>query len=64
MLAKGEDYSDRGQAYYEEHYRQRVIANLNRRSQQLGLQVRAGGAAPHTVLKSARQVKCLTRISR
>jgi hypothetical protein len=39
MLTKGEEYTDQGQAYYEEHYRQRVIANLNRRAQQLGLHV-------------------------
>ena len=39
MLSKGEDYTDRGQAYYEQRHRQRVVANLNRRAQQLGLQV-------------------------
>lgn len=39
MLAKGEEYTDRGQAYHEERYRQRVVANLARRAQQLGLQV-------------------------
>ena len=39
MLTKGEEYTDRGQAYYEERYRQRVVANLNRPAQQLGLQV-------------------------
>ena len=39
MLTKGQEYTDRGQAYYEERYRQRVVANLNRRAQQLGLQV-------------------------
>jgi transposase len=39
MLTRGEEYTDRGQAYYEERYRQRVVANLNRRAQQLGLQV-------------------------
>jgi hypothetical protein len=39
MLTKGEKYTDRGQAYYEQRYRQRVVANLNRRAQQLGLQV-------------------------
>jgi aminopeptidase N len=33
-LNRGDD-----QAYYEERYRQRVVANLNRRAQQLGLQV-------------------------
>ena len=39
MLTKGEEYTDRGQAHDEERYRQRVVANLNRRAQQLGLQV-------------------------
>jgi transposase len=39
MLTEGEEYTDQGQAYYEERYRQRVIANLNRRAQQLGLQI-------------------------
>jgi hypothetical protein len=39
MLTKGEEYTDRGQAYYEERYRQRVVANLHRRAQQPGLQV-------------------------
>jgi len=39
MLTRGEEYTDRGQAYYEERYRQRVVADLNRRAQQLGLQV-------------------------
>ncbi len=39
MLTRGEEYTDRGQAYYEERYRQRVVAHLNRRAQQLGLQL-------------------------
>ena len=37
MLTKGEEYTDQGQAYYEERYRQRVLHNLNRRAQQLGM---------------------------
>ena len=37
LLSKGEEYTDQGQAYYEEHYRQRVLHNLNRRAQQLGM---------------------------
>jgi transposase len=37
MLTKGEEYIDQGQAYYEERYRQRVLHNLNRRAQQLGM---------------------------
>lgn len=39
MLTNGAEYTDRGQAYYEERYRQRVVASLNRRAQQLGVQV-------------------------
>jgi hypothetical protein len=37
MLTKGEEYTDQGQAYYEERYRQRVLHNLNRRAQLLGM---------------------------
>jgi hypothetical protein len=37
LLTKGEQYTDQGQAYYEERYRQRVLHNLNRRAQQLGM---------------------------
>jgi hypothetical protein len=37
VLTKGEEYTDRGQAYYGERYRQRVAANLNRRAQQFGM---------------------------
>jgi transposase len=39
MLTRGQQYTDQGQAYYEEKYRQRVVANLTRRAQQLGLQL-------------------------
>ena len=37
MLTKGQEYTEQGQDYYEEHYRQRVLHNLNRRAQQLGM---------------------------
>jgi transposase len=37
MLTKGEEYTDQGQAYYEERYRQRVLHDLNRRAQQLSM---------------------------
>lgn len=33
MLTKGEEYAHCGQPYYEERYRQRVMANLNRCAQ-------------------------------
>jgi len=39
MLTKGEEYTDQGQDYYEERYRQRVLLNLSRRAQQLGMRV-------------------------
>jgi hypothetical protein len=37
--AAHQEYTDRGQAYYEQRYRQRVVAHLGRRAQQLGMQV-------------------------
>ena len=37
MLTKGQEYADQGQEYYEERYRQRMLHNLNRRAQQLGM---------------------------
>jgi transposase len=49
MLTRGQPYTDQGQAYYEERYRERVVANLTRRAQQLGLQlVPLAGASPQT----------------
>lgn len=37
MLTKGQEYTDQGQDYFEERYRQRVIHNLTKRAQQLGM---------------------------
>lgn len=37
MLIRGEEYTDEGQAYWEERYRQRVLHDLNRRAQRLGM---------------------------
>ena len=37
MLTKGQEYTDQGQDYCEERYRQRVLHKLNRRAQQLGM---------------------------
>jgi len=36
-VTKGEEYTDQGQAYDEKRYRQRVLQNLNRWAQQLGM---------------------------
>lgn len=53
MLTQGEEYTDQGQTYYEEPYRQRVLNKLNKRAQQLGmtlvptvLSARAGSKIP------------------
>jgi len=39
MLTKGEEYTDQGQAYYEERYRQRVLRQLNLRANKLGMRL-------------------------
>ena len=37
MLTKGEEYTDRGLEYYEERYRERVLRNLTRRAEKMGM---------------------------
>ena len=37
LLTKGQEYVDQGQQYYEERYRQRIISQLQRRAQSLGM---------------------------
>lgn len=39
MLKYGHDYVDKGQAYYEERYKERVIKSLKRRANELGIQL-------------------------
>ena len=39
MLTKGEEYTDQGQAYYEERYRERVLHHLSQRASKLGMQL-------------------------
>ncbi|MFG6448873.1 hypothetical protein ACG0Z6_11570 [Roseateles sp. BYS180W] len=39
MLSKGEEYTDAGQDYFEERYRERVLRNLTERAKKLGLQI-------------------------
>lgn len=36
MLTKGTEYVDKGQAYYEERYRERVISNLHKKAAAIG----------------------------
>ncbi len=39
MLTKGEEYTDQGQAYYEERYRERVLRQLSQRASKLGMKL-------------------------
>ncbi len=46
MLTKGQEYTDQGQDHDKERYRQRVLLNLKRRAQQLGMPLVSDTAAP------------------
>ena len=50
MLTKGEEYTDQGQDYYEERYRERVLRQLTKRTEKLDMQL-IPVSRPH--LKSA-----------
>jgi len=39
MLTKGEEYTDQGQEYFEERYRQRVLHSLSVRAEKLGMKL-------------------------
>lgn len=39
MLTKGKEYTDQGQDYYEERYRERVLRQLSQRAQKLGMKL-------------------------
>ncbi len=39
MLTKGEEYTDRGQDYFEQRYRERVMRQLAQRAKQFGMQL-------------------------
>jgi transposase len=39
MLTKGQEYTDSGQDYYEERYRQRVLHHLSQRAAKLGMKI-------------------------
>jgi transposase len=41
MLTKGEQYTDQGQDYYEERYRERVLRQLAKRAEKLGMRLLA-----------------------
>ena len=39
MLTKCQEYTDKGQAYYEERYRERVLRQIRLRANKLGMQL-------------------------
>ena len=39
MLTKGQEYTDQGQDYYEQRYRERVLRALSQRAAKLGMQM-------------------------
>jgi transposase len=39
LLTKGQEYTDQGQDYFEERYRQRVLHNLTQRAAKMGMRV-------------------------
>jgi transposase len=39
LLTKGEAYTDQGQDYYEERYRERVLRQLSKRAEKLGMKL-------------------------
>jgi len=39
MLTKGEEYTDQGQDYYEERYRERVLRNLAHKAEKMGMRL-------------------------
>lgn len=42
MLTQGQEYTDRGQDYFEERYRQRVLHNLAQKAKAMGMQLVSG----------------------
>src|ERR1039457_1396133 len=42
MLTKGEEYTDQGQDYYEERYRESVLRNLAKRAEKMGMKLVLG----------------------
>ena len=42
MLTKGKEYTDQGQDYYEERYRERVLRQLAQRAEKMGMRLVPG----------------------
>jgi len=44
MLTKGEEYTDQGEAYYEERYHDRIVKQLAQRAEKMGMKLVAAEA--------------------
>ena len=42
MLTRGEEYVNKGQQYFEERYRERVVRQLTKKARELGLDIVPG----------------------
>lgn len=51
MLTNSHEYTDRGQGYFEERYRQRVLHNLAQRAKAMGMQLTPANRPPENTMK-------------
>ena len=51
MLTNSHEYTDQGQGYFEERYRQRVLHNLAQRAKAMGMQLTPANRPPENTMK-------------
>ena len=61
MLTKGQAYTDQGQDYYEERYRERVLHQLAKRAEKLGMNSSALSNPPKTPFCDQPVERCFLR---
>jgi len=63
MLTRGEEYTDRGQQYYEDRFRERVVRQLAKRARELGMELvanrRSGLSKATTSARSRFRTGCI-----
>jgi transposase len=60
MLTKGEEYTDQGQDYYEERYRQRVLRQLAQRAKKMGMKLVAPLNKPREIPLRINHLHCVS----
>jgi transposase len=60
LLTKGTEYTDKGQDYYEERYRQRVMHHLTKRAEKLGMQLVPLSVNPPGIIQSIMEINCVS----